>query len=407
VFVGLADASEFKLLPHLDNPHNALCLPNSTVVKISGKIAVANSTGAFTTTVARDGPYWAVLHICDISFARLEVVASFRNPISLLSADVQPCLVLRPVVLCTMLLLAGAWVVNWLLHFTMHNPMHSVLTATFAVGVAHLFADELELMHKHVSDDPTPLEWIDLALDLLARIGLLGTLLIAARGWSIVVASIRWCDIFSSFACAVAVVVPLVAVQRLPISTFTCVAMVIVMGAIAVYCQRMISGIARATSFLMAHLLVISRNGIDATTTPVYKKFTLFRILTVSMLVYFAVVSLMLIVTQVVSPGYWMVELVDSAVLLFIVSAAMWAFKLTSFRSTDYLMVQLATNCRSTELLRSEINGLGPHSELLRVGLDAWQEGMALPGQPVLLDDGDGMTENRARAPKRHKDSAR
>jgi hypothetical protein len=143
------------------------------------------------------------------------------------------------------------------------------------------------------------------------------------------------------------------------------------------------------------HLLVISRNGIDATTTPISRKFKIFKTLMVSILIYLAFVSVILVAGQFFSPGFWPLELIVCLNLLFITLVTMWAFRLTPDRRNDYLMMpQEQDDGSQPELRRCELEGFRPESEELRVGRVAWRDGMKLPQQPVLLRSGAGAKES-------------
>jgi hypothetical protein len=390
VFVGVCTASEVGSLQSLTNPDDALCLPNSTLVHLSTKLVLQNSSGCFEGTVTDYGSYTAVLYACGQIFARFDVVATFRNPTSCLSADVQPCLIMIPIVIGICGLLFIVWVANWIHHFTFRNAMHGLLTLTFVLNLANLTVADLELVHQDASDDPTALTQVHLALNLAVLIGLIGILLMAVRGWSIVADGMRWWEVLSCFFSSAFVVVPLAAIELDNIDGIARpICLVIAMIGIAVYCQRMVSGIRRASSYLLGHLLVISRNGIDATTTPVYGKFRLFKILISSILLYFSVISITLIIRQFVTPGYWIIELVNNAVSIFIISTTMWAFRLVRSKTTNYMMItQEETEASKTcELMRWEIDGLGPDSQEFKSGQKVWHKGMTLPAQPVFLDD--------------------
>jgi hypothetical protein len=389
VFVGLCTPIEVDSLQYLTNADDDLCLPNSTLVQISTKLVLQNSN-KFDGTISQYGCYTAVLYACSQTFARFDVVATFRNPTSCLSADVQPCLIMIPIVLGLCGLLFVLWIVNWIHRFTFRNGMHALLTLTFVLNLANLTIADLELVHQNASDDPTALTQVHFGLNLAFQVGLIGILLMAARGWSIVADAMRWWEVLSCFFCSAFVVVPLAAIELDTTASMAGrVCLVIAMIGIAIYCQRMVSGTSRASSYLLGHLLVISRNGIDATTTPVYGKFRLFKILISSILVYFSVISITLIVRQFVTPGYWIIELVENAASLFISSATMWAFRLVRSRTTNYMMItQEETEATKTcELMRWEIDGLGPDSEEFKSGRTVWQKGMTLPRQPVFVDD--------------------
>jgi hypothetical protein len=397
IFVGVCNEPEFKSLSGISNLDDALCLNETNRIEIATIVEIWDSSGSFRALVQHNGIYRAVLYTCGQQFSKFDVVASFRNPDSFLSADIQPCLYIKPVAIGIFGFLFVSWMANWFWHFTLRNALHAALTVAFFLNVVNVIVSELELKHKDQTDDSTVLTEIRYSLSTVYNVVLIGVLLLAARGWCIILDAVGCGYVSSSFCYSAFAVLPIGIVDLVAEGVVSRVCCVIAVVAIALYCQRMAAGVSRAWSMVIGHLLVISRNGIDGTTTPIYRKFRIFKFLIVTILVYLSIVSVCLVVQEFVTPGFWIVEVVTTTNSLFITVSTMWSFRLTFARSTDYMMMPPGGDLKQSELLRCELEGLGPESEELRGERVPYRDGMPLPQQPVFLDDG-RQGARRARA---------
>jgi hypothetical protein len=398
IFVGVCRESEFENLLKVSNLDDELCINRSSVVLLSNVVNIWNAAGEFKCLIDEYGKYQPVLYVCRQSSAKFNIIASFRNPNSFLSADIQPCLYLKPVAILAFGLVFVAWIANWVRNFTLRNALHGALTFAALLNFAQLFVSEFELLHKNHSDEHTILTEVRYAVSSSSQALLLGILLLAARGWRIVQDAVPSIQIISSFCYSILIVLPLLVVELVEDGIASRIACFISIVSIVFYSTRMVSGINRAFSLVLAHLFVISRNGIDATTTPIYTKFSIFKTLLASILVYLGLNSVTMVAAQFFSKGFWPLELITCLNLLFVTWTTMWAFRLAPDRRNDYLMMpQQQDDGNQPELLPCELEGFEPESEALRVGRLAWRDGMRLPRQPIFID---GTRQGRGKARK-------
>jgi hypothetical protein len=388
VFIGLCTEAEFKVLRNLASPGDTLCITETPIVALSSRLRILNATANFTGSISDPGSYRAALHICNQDFAKFEVTAIFRNPNTFLSGDIFPCLISKPIALGIFGLLFMVWIANWLRHFTLSNHLHMQLTVTLFLNILRILSSELELLHRHTDDSDTPLTEIAISFHILFDLAMMTTLLMAGSGWRIVYEEISLKTVASSFLFSAGVVFPLAALSFFIDQVI--VRVCLVLGTIIViifYCWRMISGVNRAMSLVLGHLLVISKSGINPKTTPVYAKFQIFKAMTFSIVIYFLVMTVTLVIREALEVPAWTMDLTDHIATVVIIGAVSWAFRLTTARSSGYLMLDNCDNEKGEELWRGDIEALDLESKELREGIAVWEDGMALPSQPILVDD--------------------
>jgi hypothetical protein len=355
-------------------------------VKIADRVPIIDSAGNFTGRIPTAGCYRPAIYTCNQDFAKFEVIVLFRNPNSLLSADVFPCLFLKPAAIAIFSILFVSWLFNWVQNFTLINHLHSLLTITFSVNLLRAVFSELELLHMDHDDSYTPLSGIVVAFQILFDLSMMTTLLMAGRGWRIVYEAISCKEIMSACLFSAGVLLPLTGITFTTDPLLLRIFLLATVLFIVAYCWRMISGVNNASSLVLGHLLVISRSGIDPRTTPVYSKFKIFRVMVLSIVVYFLSMAFRLIVKEIVFLPFWGLDLADTTATIMIIGAVSWAFRLAPGRRSGYLMIDSCDEQRGEELLRCEIDRLDLESSELREGQAIWENGMTLPNQPILLD---------------------
>ena len=317
----------------------------------------------------------------------------FSNPNSLLDSRKIPCLYIKPISTALFGLLIIFWLINWAFNFTLKNPLHLYLTITFLVTFLFVIIDTLKLYHDNVSDDPTSLTTAVIVLRCFHELLLLTAMMLAAKGWCIIIETIAISEIVSSIFYAIMFSIPILILDSQIINVYLQLTMFLIgFAGCFLYYNVLITSITEASSVVSAHLLIISQSGIDPETTPIQKKFKIFNTISNSVVLYFSIMIFRTILFELLRlPDYIMVSIYDFATLI-LLSIAAWLFKLKKSLRTGYMMV--GENAQSVEFTLDDIEKLNEDKdELQKSATTPWQEGMPLPAQPI-VHKGNGKNSN-------------
>jgi hypothetical protein len=180
------------------------------------------------------------------------------------------------------------------------------------------------------------------------------------------------------------VVISLVIIEQFSFGQWDFISISVCVLGISLYYSEIVTSIANASLVVLAHLLVISREGIDILTTPIYSKFRMFRAISWLLMIYFAEVCLTLVFAELSGIPRWAKDFVKDFANLIVFTGSAFVFRLRKATNNGYLMI--GEEQEPTRLSRSEIEGLTVDSEQFKSGNTPWTEEMKLPGQPVFID---------------------
>lgn len=318
----------------------------------------------------------------------------FSNPNSLLDSRKIPCLYIKPISTALFGLLILFWIINWVLNFTLKNPLHLYLTATFLVTFLFVIIDTLKLYHDNISDEATSLTTACIVLRCFHELLLLTAMMLAAKGWCIIIETISISEIVSSVLYAVMFSIPILILDIEMMNVYLQLSMFLVgFAGCFLYYNVLISSIAEANSVVSAHLLLISQSGIDPETTPIQKKYHIFNTISNSVVLYFSIMMFRTVLFELLYiPDYFMASIYDFATFALLAIAA-WLFKLKKSLRTGYMMV--GENAESVEFTLDDIEKLNEDKEeLQKSATTPWQEGMPLPAQPILTKGNNKNSNN-------------
>ncbi|OHT04509.1 hypothetical protein TRFO_28022 [Tritrichomonas foetus] len=388
IYIGLCTIDELKTVQTLSNLEEKLCIKNDKIVDISEIVSIINSKGSFNGNISNAGVYRTIFYTCGQTFSKFEVQVRFQNPLSYLSADIQPCLYSKLITFGILALVLILWTINWIKNFTIRNLLHSFITISLVLNFSYLLIHYFEIRHKDKSDVHTPLTEIRIFLICSSQLTLFSVLLMAAKGWRIVCDTLNVFQILSCFLLSLLTVVPLTIIDSVTLFNYEIPVLLINVFFTAMYMRDLMSSISKATLKVYAHLLIISRSGIDATTTPIFYKSKMFRALSWSLVAYFLLVSLTMIISHIFYISYWVVELIRDILNVFVISSVAWFFRLHIPRSKDYMMLQEmdTSDEEPATISMGEIHGLNTKSLVFKKGKKKWEKGITLPQQPILSD---------------------
>ena len=148
IYVALCTIDEFKTIQSTSNLDNKLCSPTNQVVGISKIVSIKDSFGFFSGNISNPGVYKTVFYTCRQTFSKYDISVIFQNPLSYLSADIQPCLISKPVMLGVFGVLLILWIVNWSMNFTIHNFLHLFISISLIFNLAFQIVEYFEVRYK-------------------------------------------------------------------------------------------------------------------------------------------------------------------------------------------------------------------------------------------------------------------
>ena len=208
-----------------------------------------------------------------------------------------------------------------------------------------------------------------------------GSQWMAAKGWCIIFEHVAWIDVVTSVIYSVLFSLPILLLDNISTNVFVLFALFIIgFFGYFTYYNELISNIEEANSVVAAHLLIISQDGIDPETTPIYKKFQIFKTITDAVVWYFTIMMFRTILFELLNiPDFIMTIIYDIATIALLITTA-YAFKLKKSLRNGYIMV--GENTDSVEFTLDDIERLNEDNEIQRNATTPWHEGMPLPSQP-------------------------
>lgn len=285
----------------------------------------------------------------DTEEKRSEVLLILRNPYSYLDSNVYFCLITKPIFAILSGLIFLFWIVNWFTNFSKSITIHEFITFQIILSLLYFIIQSCELGKRNKSDFFTALTPFRIVFLFLSQFILFTTILIIAKGWFVVYQSIGFKTICMSFLLSFLLVSPQIFFitnfvnksmgssliiltpgshcysdgfqspnpnslsRRLNnLDTTNCydfnfytnktwVNFVMIglelIGSILFYIDLIIS-IDESSTYIIAHLIVISESGIDPKTTPIYKKYVIYKLLSWGILIFLFFQMLIILITQ-------------------------------------------------------------------------------------------------------------
>jgi hypothetical protein len=328
------------------------------------------------------------------------VTVTLHNPSSFLDAYEEPCLISLPVVSVLFLILIVLWTVNWLCYASLTITLHSFISFTFIAALLYEVIYYFEFRHHAVSDDPTPLTEIRITLDFMRQTFFFWTILMAAKGWSIIQKSLPKREFCRGFTFSVFLTIPITVADHVDMGIAAIVVVGLAVVGMLCYYGHVVRSIRASQRYVIAHLMVISEEGIDPRTTHVWRKFVMFRGILWGL---FAFLTLRLIVSAVRTfsdAPFWITQLINDLSVVVLMALAGLLFRLRKETSSGYMMIGDEDD-GSRRLPRDQTVAFSADGDEAR-GLASWREGMTLPPQPVFTEEAREMEEMQetSQAPK-------
>ena len=379
-FIGLLNQIETSYLIWYGS-REWLCETNaSSVFEIS---AMLDGPGQMAGTLPDGGTYtlwWLACPRSDSDTVTYTLDVRFKNPNTLLSLNEYPMVFGTPIVTGVLGVFLVVWFVNWVCNFSFENKLHLLLTIAFAITFVYYILCCVNILQQHKSDDLSNMPLVCKVFRVLQETFLLAVMAMAAEGWYIIRPTIKWWDALLCAILAVAVCVPSAIMEYVNLSLWGELGVFAVFAVTGVlFYLNLVRHVRRARKEVLAHLVVIQEEGINPATTPVYKKYAIFKSLAVIVLAYFLLLFTRGIFLSVWSFPEWIAELTYYILLSALMVAVGFFFKMKKETKGGYFMIG-AENGEPRVFSPSDIDGM----QLNDLDGQTWSEDMALPSQPII-----------------------
>ena len=387
IFVGIANPSESSFVSNLALSQDILNCQNAMQlfqIKYSKIVNTEEGFGTYSGTIQTKTYYSPVFLTCDNQGSHYSFTATFTNPTSHLDYRTKPCIYTKPVFACLFGILLILWLINWFFNFTLKNSLHMYLTLTMILTLVYNIINFFLIYHNHISDDYTYLTPVSVTLRGLQELCILSAMMMAAKGWCIIMSSIDWKGILISLLYSLLFIVPILLIDYFFFNMYAQVFLLFLglVGSMSYYFE-LLKSIRAANSVVIAHLLVISQSGINPETTPIYAKCKMFKAISTAVLAYFIILMFKSLFGNIIIIPFWIISLFYDIITLALISTAAWLFKLKKTTKNGYMMVG-EENDQPAEFSLEDIEHINVSSEEMKQGTTVWHEGMSLPAQPIL-----------------------
>jgi hypothetical protein len=338
----------------------------------------------FSGTITERGIYTAYISYYRQYQSHLEVTATqtYRNPNSHLDYRWNGILPIQFTVVSMCGLILGYWLINWFQHFSVQIGVHYSLSIFFGFVTVWAAIRAIEFVVLDQCDTAIGLTIIQIIMRMFAETMMFITILLIAKGWGIVKDGARVVEIIRSVVlgfllagCRVGLgfTIPMTAV----------IAIVFVTGVgVAFYLRELLQSTKDAAMHVLAHLLAIAQAGINARTTPIFQKWSLYRRFQYVLMAGFA-----LILSYTCANGIWVIEYLEDELLidsiaLFLLGSFCFLFRLTDSSANGYSPVEVSDS--DPEIRLSDLQSLTINSAQLNEGR-MWEVGIPLPSPPHIV----------------------
>jgi hypothetical protein len=275
------------------------------------------------------------------------------------------------------------WIVNWFCNFTLKIKIHYLLTTVFLLAVlsqsiwlAHLW----NLKRSGLSPNSATVPYA--IFSSLSRIVLFVTILLVAFGWYIARKDLDPHELVPGILASAVYTGLDVTSRYVGIGWIEVMTVIVGIVVLVGYINCIRRAIRSASSFIVAHMLVIQKSGIAPKTTPVYQKYLAMQKSFKIVVVFCVLLVLSLLGSLIFKRFIWPPMLVESIVNLIICAVLAWMMGLRKKKNRNYYLLEEDEEGEVSEFVLHDIENVNPDSSQLAIGGRTYEEGMQLPRPP-------------------------
>jgi hypothetical protein len=332
--------------------------------------------------VMKGDVYRPLIVACRTEVSHYTVLLEFKNGGSLLDARRIPSFIVMPLELLVLVVMLGSWIVNQCVFRKGNMALHNFITVTMVCAALTVLLNYLVLWSDSVRDSATILNLLQRLMMMIFEITLYSTMILAAKGWCIVLAHLSAADVTEIVLyCSVLFVFRALGTQIGHV-VFVIVMFALTSTVLLILWMSLISGVRAVDKRILAHMMIIYKAGIDPYSTPIYFKHLVYTFLVHVYIIFFSGSVVIMSLDLAGSLNAWIKDM-----LLWILNAGVmcsigFLFRARKVDCCSYMKLE-----GGTEICLETLEEFDPRrmDEETKEGLLQWQEGMSLPPPPVVL----------------------
>ena len=337
---------------------------------------IDNSSITIEGVVPKKETYFLQFLMCN-STNKYSYSLSFRNPDTFLDARAIPCLVLYPVTMSITGVLIIGWIVYHLIKKRSRDVMYWITTSSVLIYILHLLFEYVDLLVESKKDTGNAAEYFAQFIDIINDSYYVAIVILVSTGYGFIQIELKKHDIIS--------------MTVLPLSLFS-------LATLSKYSSSALAGLTYMSIFLiacaliydvykyvklsekkvMAHMLVVSRRGIDPNSTPLKEKLRVIHNILMYTGAAISCILISMIVSACVDIDRYVYEIFDFIIHFILLSVLLWMYrpKTIPFGNVDVQGDQETFDLDDLDNVSSSLKALKPNEK------SKWEPGTPLPREP-------------------------
>ena len=378
--IGFADSHELKNTNFKINA-NGICDGSKNISKLSYYFDLENGNTSWNGKIEMEGVYKPILINCNNISTEFSLETRFSNPNTLLDSRWLLSFTLKPVTLSLFLFIFIFALYNLIKYRENAFLFSSFMVLAVFFSVFNVSFSYLELKHYDKSDSHTAFKELSITVHFVARVLIFLGIFLCSNGWGILNNNLDLKLVFQGFVLSSVYIGSLSVIENVYIENWSFLFIAIFLFFSILLVKSFIINIQQSEILIKGHLIVISQNGIDPSTTPVFKKLQKYETFGNIVITYFMCVYLKPFLELLIDNiSFWLLDLFEELSDLYIILSLLILFRMTDDFVAGYEEIEISN------LMYDDVQNLGVDSELVQNhSLRKWERGVNLPPLPIVI----------------------
>jgi hypothetical protein len=289
-----------------------------------------------------------------------------------------------PVELLALFLILVSWVVNQIVFRRGIVSLQHFITLAMILGGATVCLNYSVLWSDSLQDESTFLNLGQNLTGMMFEITIYSTLILAAKGWCIVVPHVLTSDIIEIVLYCSVLFIFRELYAKIQMVVFAVCMFALTSGLMLLLWLSLVDGIKTVDKRIVAHMRIIYSAGINPYTTPIYYKHLIYSFLVHVTVIYFSGNVVLMSLELTGSLRAWVKDMFTWILNVGLLCSLGFLFRLRKVDCSGYLRFDGGEqmNCQVLNTMDLEFLHNVNSSTLVN-----WQEGMSLPPAPVVVTE--------------------
>ena len=302
---------------------------------------------------------------------------SFKNPDTYLDSREIPCLIIYPLTMSITAILIIGWIGYHIYKKRVSDVMYWITTSGVLIYILHLLFEYIDLLVESKKDTGNAAEYFAQFIDIINDSYYVAIVILVSTGYGFIQIELKRADIVS--------------MTVLPLSLFS-------LATLSKYASSALAGLIYISIFLiaciliyevymyvklsekkvMAHMLVVSRRGIDPNSTPLKEKLNIIHNILMYTGTAIAFILISMIISACIDIDRYVYELFDFIIHFLLLAVLLWMYRPKSvpFSTVDVQGDQETFDLDDLDNVSSNLKALRPSEK------SKWEPGTPLPREP-------------------------